>query len=146
MEGDGFNVTLCRDGHRIAFVIDDASGGEINIQWISRATRDMEEQCLLDFLKTLPKEQSEGIEYEVSPDIFIATLVEEASTENRLRRLFRTQTLFRLKGDLTDDEKWRIFKAPFSPSVKGRLVKRFGDNLAHILNEDYPDLNPRGKK
>jgi hypothetical protein len=146
MEGQGFNATLCRDGRRIAFVIDDASGGEIDIQWISGHTRDVEEKLLLNLLKTLPKEQLEGIEYDVSPDIFIATLVEETSNEDRLRRLFRRQTLFRLKNDPTDDDKWRVFNAPFTSSVKGQLVKRFGDNLAHILNEDYPNLNPRSRK
>lgn len=142
MEGEGFNATLYRDGRRIAFVIDDASGGEIRIQWTDPHTRDKEEVRLLEFLKTLPKERSEDVEYTVSADMFIATLVDEASNENRLRRLFRTRTLFRLKGDRTDDDKWRVIKAPFSPSAKAHLVKKYGDSLAQVLNEEYPHLNP----
>ena len=81
MEGEGFNATFYRDGRRIAFVIDDASGGEIHIQWTDPHTRDAEEIRFLEFLKALPKERSRGVEYSVSPDMFIAVLVEEASNE-----------------------------------------------------------------
>ena len=143
LEGEGFNATLYRDGRRIAFLIDDASGGEIRIQWTDPHTRDTEEVRLLEFLKTLPREQSEGIEYSVDPGIFVAALVDETATEKRLRRIFRKQTLFRLKEDRTDDDKWRVLKAPFSPGVKAQIVKRYGDRLAQILNEQYPHLNPK---
>lgn len=146
MEGEGFNATLYRDGRRIAFLVDDASGGEIRIQWADPHTRDKEEICLLEFLKTLPKERSESVEYSVSPDMFIATLVDEASNESRLRRLFRTQTLFRLKNDKTDGDKWRVLNTPFFPSAKGQLLKMYGDRLVRVLNEEYPHLNPPSKK
>ncbi len=146
MEGEGFNAMLYRDGRRIAFVIDDASGGEIRIQWTDPHTRDEEEVRFLEFLKTLPKEQLDGTEYSVNPDMFIATLVDEASNEKRLRRMFRTQTLFRLKSDRTDDDKWRVIKAPFSPEVKAQLVKKYGDQLARVLNEEHPHLNASGKR
>ena len=143
MEGEGFNATLCRDGKKIAFVIDDATGGDVQIQWTDAGSQGAEEKRLMEFLKKLPKEQSEGIEYSVDPGIFVATLVDETATEKRLRRIFRKQTLFRLKEDRTDDDKWRVLKAPFSPSVKAQLVKRYGDRLAQVLNEQYPHLNPK---
>ena len=146
MEGEGFNAILCRDGREIAFVIDDATGGDVHIQWADARPQGAEEKRLFEFLKTLPKERWEDTEYDVTPDIFLAALVDQAQTENRLRRLFRKETLFRLKSDRTDDDKWRVFKAPFSPSVKEQLVKRYGDNLVHILNEEYPHLNPPSKK
>jgi len=146
MEGEGFNATLCRDGREIAFVIDDATGGDVHIQWADARSHGAEEKRLLEFLKTLPKERWEDTEYDVTPDIFLATLVDQAQTEKRLRRLFRKETLFRLKGDRTDDGKWRVLKAPFSPGVKAQLVKTYGDSLAHVLNEDYPHLKPRSKQ
>ena len=146
MEGEGFNVTLCRDGRKVAFVIDDATGGDVHIQWGDAHRGGAEEKRLLEFLKTLPKERLEDTEYDVTPDIFVAALVDEAQTEKRLRRLFRKETLFRLKSDRTDDDKWRVLKAPFSPDVKAHLVKTYGDNLAHVLNEEYPHLNPRSKQ
>jgi hypothetical protein len=34
MEGPGFNATLCRDGKPVAMVIDDASGGCFDFQWL----------------------------------------------------------------------------------------------------------------
>ena len=146
MEGEGFNATICRDGREIAFVIDDATGGDVHIQWADARSQGAEEKRLLEFLKTLPKERWEDTEYDVTPDIFLATLVEQAQTEKRLRRLFRTETLFRLRDDPTDNDKWRTLKAPFSPGVKAQLVKAYGDRLVHVLNEDYPHLNPLSGK
>jgi len=142
MEGEGYNATLCRDGRKVAYVIDDATGGDIHIQWTGSRSRAAEEERLLEFLKTLPKERWEDTEYDVTPDIFLAALVDQAQIEQRLRRLFRTETLFRLKSDRTDDDEWRVLKARFAPSVKAHLVKTYGDGLAQILNEDYPHLNP----
>ncbi len=146
MEGEGFNATLCRDGRKVASVIDDATGGDVHFQWADARSRGAEEKRLLEFVKTLPRERWEDTEYDVTSDVFLAALVDEAQTEKRLRRLFRNETLFRLKGDRTDDDKWRILKVPFSLSVKAQLVKTYGDSLTHVLNEDYPHLNPRSRK
>ncbi|GEM_PF-3436546 len=98
MEGEGFNATLYRDGHRIAFVIDDATGGDMHIQWADARSRGAEEKRLLEFLKTLPKERWEDTEYDVTPDIFLDALVGQAQAEKRLKRLFEKETLFRLKS------------------------------------------------
>jgi hypothetical protein len=35
-EGEGFNATLYRDGKAVAFVIEDASGGPLRIEWKDR--------------------------------------------------------------------------------------------------------------
>ena len=142
MEGEGFNATLCRDGRKIAFAIDDATGGEIHIQWTGGRARAAEEKRLLEFLKTLPKERWEDTEYDVTPDMFLAVLVDEAQIEKRLRRLFRRETLFRLKSDQTGADEWRVLNAPFSPRVKAHLAETYGDRLGRILNEEYPHLNP----
>jgi len=142
MEGEGFNATLYRDGHRIAFVIDDATGGDMHIQWTEARSRGAEEKRLLEFLKTLPKERWEDTEYDVTPDIFLDALVDQAQAEKRLKRLFEKETLFRLKSDPTDDDKWRVINVCFSAGVKAALVKRYGDRLGEILNEAYPHLNP----
>ncbi len=142
MEGGGFNATLYRDGHRIAFVIDDATGGDMRIQWADARSRGAEEKRLLEFLKTLPKERGEDTEYDVTPDIFLDALVNQAQAEKRLKRLFEKETLFRLKSDPTDDDKWRVINTCFSPGVKAAFVKRYGDRLGEILNEAYPHLNP----
>lgn len=146
VEGEGFNATLCRDGREVTFVIDDATGGDVRIQWADARSRGAEEKRLLKFLKTLPKERCEDREYDVTPDIFLAALVDQAQTEKRLKRLFRKETLFHLKGDRTDDDKWRVLKVPFSSSVRAQLVRTYGDRLAHVLNENHPHLNPRSKK
>ena len=142
MEGEGFNATLYREGRRIAFVIDDASGGDIQIQWANRRTRDVEEKRLLEFLKTLPKDRWEDQEYDVTPDVFMATLVDQSQIEKRLKRLFEKKTLFRLREDSTEDDNWRVIERPFSPAIKAALVKKYGGRLGQILNEDYPHLNP----
>lgn len=142
MEGEGFNATLYREGRRIAFVIDDASGGDIQIQWTNRCTRDVEEKPLLDFLKTLPKEKWEDQEYDVTPDVFIATLVDQSQIEKRLKQLFEKKTLFRLREDSTEDDNWRVIERPFSPAIKSALFKKYGNRLGQILNEVYPHLNP----
>ena len=118
----------------------------MDIQWADSHMRETEEKVLLEFLKTLPKERWEEREYDVTPDIFLAALVDQAQIEKRLKRLFNKETLFRLKGDRTDDDKWHVLKAPFSANVKAQLVKTYGDRLAHVLNEDYPHRYPRSKQ
>lgn len=37
MEGHGYNATLYRDGKAVAFAIDDASGGDLQIEWKDQA-------------------------------------------------------------------------------------------------------------
>lgn len=153
MEGQGFNATLCRDGRPVAFVYDDASGGEISIEWKNRGDNrtidwwnykgePMQVSCcgdeaqLYEFLRgrTRPGYLDPTKPEQIDPDEFIADLVWDAVENRRKIRACKTKTLFRLKDD-KEGECWTLNR-PFTPEVKADLQKKYGDKLVSIINEE----------
>lgn len=95
-EGHGFNATLYRDGKAVAFVYDDASGGPVAFEWKDRdgglvevetRTHDgrpwtvkmtREERAYHTFVSAMPKQSFEGMELDVTMDIHVSGLVNDA--------------------------------------------------------------------
>src|SRR5687768_17542817 len=80
-EGEGYNASLYRDGKKVAFVIDDASGGMLDVEWLDRK----EEQLLKDHCVTLPDqvcsftgEDGQPVTLKMTSEIFIEELVNDA--------------------------------------------------------------------
>lgn len=159
-EGHGYNLTLCRDGVKVAFVIDDASGGEVDFQWADRGkhkdvevpTRDgkgvahlfsgtPEEAKLYAFLKgKMTPPMFEGdTERQTTPDIFVAGLIdalEKEKAEQKLWKLCRTCTLIRITGDAEDA--YRVVKAPLTDKVRAALTaqaKKSGKEVIEWIND-----------
>ncbi len=92
-EGYGFNCNLLCNGKKVAFVIDDASGGMINIQWLdygkerdeNRRTPAEAEFC--EHIKgktyTCPFDKEE---HEVNDHIFISGLIDQKELEKKMKK------------------------------------------------------------
>jgi hypothetical protein len=130
-EGHGLNAVICRDGKPVAFVLDDANGGMIEIDFTNpgqtaasyeanKRTARQEEELALEFaanwFKTSPdaayaREQSEKIKAEFSNahdtprdclESWINTTVDMAAQAKALARHKKTKVLFRLPEDGRD--------------------------------------------
>lgn len=164
-EGHGFNANLYRGKKKIAFVIDDASGGEVDVDWTVgippknkadyptekaydkawdsyRNARKEEADLLNAHLAKLPKVKSSfgdgKMELTVDSDWFVTELVArwgKEKAEKKIERDCKTKTLFRLEGDKTGQH-W-IVKAPFDEQVRAYLNKKHGDKLLEIINDRY---------
>jgi hypothetical protein len=138
MEGGGFEVTLYKDGKRIGKACDDATGGEINL-----FLDDGEEDLLHAHCAALPKipwdypeldaKEPEGMQPDVGT--FIEDLVVKYTTQQWLKRNCKTKTMFRIKGDKKDA--WRTIKGKFTPQIKAWIVKKYGDTIERIANEEF---------
>lgn len=95
MEGYGFNADLYRDGKKVAFVIDDASGGCLDIQWVG-GHKSEEAAKLREYVKSLPTFKLNGVEanVEVDEDLFIGELVNDAFLVKDLRSKMKGKVLF----------------------------------------------------
>lgn len=151
-EGHGFNATLKRDGKAVAFARDDASGGSMWIDW-KDGHRDSKEAYAFEVFARMEYDanggrerhvkslQDFGIEDETITEQSDADVAEDwinraidlHATEKRLKRLAKTQTLFRLKGD--SESVWRtIPKHAYSQAIVDHLTKKHGDLLETIFN------------
>jgi hypothetical protein len=151
-EGQGYNVSLYRNGKRVAFVIDDASGGEVDFQWcdhnaprvefqnadfrnkgtVIRGTP--EEKILNDFIrgKELPKEEDPALfeaigQTYMTPDIFVGELVrrhrEERDNKRHEAKLRTLCEKYTLIRITGDPEDaYRTVKLPDTPKLRASLT------------------------
>lgn len=111
-EGHGFNATLYRDGKAVAFVYDDASGGPVAFEWKDRdgglvevetRTHDgrpwtvkmtHEERAYHTFVSAMPKQSFEGMELDVTMDIHVSDLVNDALLLKDVARMTKGKVAF----------------------------------------------------
>jgi hypothetical protein len=93
-EGYGYNASLYYKGKRVAFVIDDASGGCIDCQWQDSAA----EAEIMQLVKDLPEQDFEGMMIKPNLDIIIGELVDAYENSKRTHRLRKDHVLFRHNG------------------------------------------------
>lgn len=132
MEGIGFNASLYQGGKKIAFVIDDATGGDLQIQWHDKTAK----TALLEYINTLPDCDIDGTGehlVSMSVDIFISELVNQHMERQQKRRWCKNATVFRVKGDRQGE--YRKVPVPYSSAVKAKLIEEYGDDLEEIVNE-----------
>ena len=140
-EGYGYNVSLYRDGKKVAFVIDDASGGEVDFQWLDwKGGRSLEEMTLLKFLegKMSPPCWEGDTESQMDTSAFVAGLIDDYEHRQKLIRRCKTKTVFRLVGD--EEGSYREAPVKFTPKVKENLLATLakqGKELAEIYNETF---------
>ena len=129
-EGLGFNANLYKGKKKIAFAYDDASGGEVDIDWIDR-----NEEAELDrFCNTLPVLEFENPKVTLTVDagLFVSELVERFRDVNKMRKQCRTKTLFR-----SSDEgygRYRILNAICDDRTRTHLRTKYGNDV-EIFND-----------
>lgn len=151
MEGYGFNAELVRDGKPVAFVIDDANGGEYRFEWYDHTAARVpvkginfsgkpfeyqgtpEEAILAAHCASLPPTESPWTKGEfnnVTDDIFVEGIVSAHELAKRLEKVTKTKTIFKV-----DDKEYSI-NAPYTPAMKASLEAKYGSKLT-ILNTEF---------
>lgn len=143
-EGHGFNADLYMDGQKACFVLDDASGGGMQYQWVNR---DFEKK-FREYIKALPveplKPDAEDWEKkawpngrEVSDDCFMGALVDRHETFARLSRKAKKSIVFSLPKNKKGE--YYSVNLPFSPENKAKLLANPKNAGARIINEHLND-------
>lgn len=165
-EGYGLNAVITRDGKPVAFVMDDASGGEVEVDFTnplqnarsyeaSKGTSKIEEReahaFALDWLTTSPQaEHARQQEKELAamyPESHRAPSGADAlnswinfmvDEHESKKRLDRAAKKTTLFRVKGDaPDQWRTLKnAPYSPAVQQFLDNKFGSSLQRVYNRD----------
>lgn len=143
-EGLGFAANLYEGRKKVAEVLDDAWGGQIQIRYLDKTA----EQRLKAVVQSLPRvvrkdlsdPNNPGRPFSYQPDVdhlindlFLEHLKQKE--EQKVERLCKTRTLYVRHSD-GDDSYW-IIKQPYGPDIKENLEKKFGADLKEILNERF---------
>lgn len=132
MEGvGGYNAVLCRQGKKIAEVINDDSGGET--MW-SRLSAE-EDQKLKNLCAAVPAEDYEGIKIECDRNIFIDALINDTEDKRYWKRMCSKHACVILKTHKLGE--YLKYKDPYTPELAKLIRKRLGDNLLEIINERF---------
>jgi hypothetical protein len=122
-EGTGYTATLCCDGKAVAEVTEEANGSYLYFRWKDQT----EEPVLKGHVKTLPAVEypsfAPGERFDVTPDLFVSTLVETYLFEKNLKNRCKKAILFRLK---TDD------KGIARRFLPGRVVTSYASAVDYI--------------
>lgn len=152
MEGHGYNATLYRDGKPVAFVIDDASGGPLQVEWkdcsapraevttrthagepwVVRMTP--EERRLHEHASSLPAMECEWPDpatgrpasLEMTSELFIEGLVNDAILLRDVAKMTRGKVAFVRDG--------KLFTAKCEPTEANIARVRAGNPGAVVLN------------
>jgi hypothetical protein len=158
-EGQGLNATITKNGKAICFVMDDASGGEVDYDYsnplqnaasfkaTTREMADAAERDLTAFCKNW---------YETSPDAqesrdqdaemkktyadwepsyvadWVNTLVDDHANKKRMDRMAKTKTLFRVAGEQYQQGEWRVLKKVYGPDVQKWLDQKYPNKVTEI--------------
>lgn len=134
-EGYGYNATLWRGEKKVAFVMDEGCGGEPRYEWTDGFYDTPEQKLLAAYAASLPPlEHSSLGTIPMDSDLFVEGLVFDADNERRLKRLCKTKTLFRVKGD--EEGSWRTY-AVTGAAIEARIVREHGEALEEILNRRF---------
>jgi hypothetical protein len=134
-ETECFSADIYIDGKYAAHVQNDGGGGCNMYHFEDRKL----EQAFNAFCESLPplppdpQYPSLG-SLEMDADLYIGGLIQQEETRKQLTRWCKKQTVFRLKG--AEKGTWQIIKFPFDAKMKDGLVKKFGEKLEFIANED----------
>lgn len=142
-EGYGLNADIERDGRKVAFVLDDASGGEVRVDFFVGMRSDGAEQrkaaheFALAWYKTAEEAARIYGDKVTGAEALVCWINEAAdlhATKKKFDRAAKSQTLFRLKGDKKDN--WRTIKHSYVPKIQEFLDKKYGDQIERIYNRD----------
>lgn len=136
MEGRGYNATIKYKGKKVAEVIDDATGGELSIEWADSGYHNFGELTPLeseicDFAEGLPCEEILGHKVECCVEMFFEDLVEDYLENQSLKRKCRTKILYR---DDKDDIYAIDAAPPVTPEIRAK-IKSWGG--VEVINDRF---------
>lgn len=159
-EGHGYNLSLYRNGKKVAFVMDNAEGGEVRFEWVDYEAPavsvthheiyapygegiKVEERCTPE--EAILWQELEGKtthssfsdkDYQKTPAGFVDELINKMLEEKQFKGWCKKTTVFRLKND-KDPKVWRTIASVFTPKVKALLIAKYGEHLGEIVNERF---------
>lgn len=161
MEGQGFNATLYRDGKRVAFVIDQATGGEYLYEWFdfdenkkNQVTINIvhgrydnkptswkgtpEEKLFHEYVDKQPKDEPDDIFPDgsyPSTDQIVGKLIDEYETARYYKRKCKKKTVVITKE--CKEGQCIVFDHPYKPEYRKHFEQKYGDQLVEIINERF---------
>lgn len=145
-EGEGFNATIKYKGKKVALVMNDASGGDSEIEWevsgpnYLRGARTPLEQEIIQFAESLPPIVIEGVTLEYDVELFFEELVCNYLDERDLKKKCRSRVLYK---DANGGVYITSFKPPVTPKIRDQ-VKEWGG--VEIINDRFPEKEPAAIK
>jgi len=141
-EGYGLNADIYRDDKKIGFVYDDANGGQPNIDIRDAGERQLFVQFVTQWFETtglpaLRESFPDVAEIEHSAHMkmenWIDTFVDDYKNKQRLDRLSKKKTLFRLRGDKSGE--YRVITQPYSSRVQQYLDQYHAGQVIEIWGQ-----------
>ena len=133
-EGPAFSCSLWIDGVKAAEVKYDGWGGPYLWRWLNDAAKATWDAYVKAQPPVPPMHEGEGDKpLAIDDDIALEDIINADRERKQIARWCRTNVVFRLKGD--EPGTFHKFKGQFTPAVKERLRKQYGDQLAEIMNE-----------
>lgn len=124
-----FEATIYIDGKRAGTVSNNGCGGADDIH-----PRELEER-LNAYAKTLPPETYADMILWKNAEMLIGDLMNKWLERKENKRLCAKQVCFRIPGKAYAEGAWHALKCMYSPTVKARLVAKYGADV-RILNEE----------
>ena len=164
-EGHGLNAEITMDCKPVAFALDEANGGMIQVDWFSVQGRlrshgnDAARTALLQHARAEYEKAGGDAAYEAKckdrglwfegcgmaqrsdQDVIEHRVNEEFArvvTMRNLKRWSKTKTVFRLKDD--KDGEYRTLSKPYAPGVVPYLAGKYGQSLEFVFNPAQPAL------
>lgn len=159
-EGQGLNATLLKDGKPVAFILDDANGGEVDFDFRNpgqnaksyeqhKGSAQAEEQAFAAFAlnwytEVYVKTREAAVFAEryghdttapteqCAMEMWVADVVDAIDTKRQLDRMAKKKTLFRIKGESYAEGEYRTIKEPYSPRVQQYLDKKYPGQVEAI--------------
>lgn len=141
-DGQGLNANLCRDGKKVAFLLDEGCGGDMMFDWI-----DSKEEALFDaFIAEEKARIPEGKKNEfgmTERDYFdgatwVNKAVDDHNNNKRFKRMCKTKTLFQVEGDpesFIGADSFRVIET-VKPGVREHIERKFAGKKVRILNDE----------
>jgi hypothetical protein len=126
-EGQGFNATIYRNGKKVGFAIDDASGGMVDLDFNTKE----DEKAFSDFAATISEPWEYGDEpFVYNADVLAGALVEIKEDMQRCKK----HMVIRLASA---PQEIMIFNGKYEPTLLAYAQKKYGEDLLEIVNERY---------
>ena len=144
--GVGYNLDLYRNGRKIAEVIDEGGGGEVNICWLDRqaplvainiinrggeqhSCQGTPEQKLFVELANSQTYTYYGHTGRKDAGILLEDIIES----HRLKKDCKKKTVVKLVRD--GEDSYTVIRTPYTPETRAWLTQKYGDQIVEIVNE-----------
>ncbi len=136
-EGDGFNATLYFKGKKVAFAYDDASGGEVRIDWVDKSVQTMLDERLQkagNYSDMDENDPSKKYTFKWDNQFFINDLVNHYLSIKDTKKLCKTKTVATLiENGKEGTYQWNML---YTPAVDMQLRGQYKDKLVCIWNKE----------